>query len=597
MEKTKTTKTARPRKGYDRSPDSVAAIKLVQTTPPDTETLVSAIDGDGVKIQFSPVLKATAAARKKARRGGDISHMLKVRDRQIGIAVARINKHHAYLERDNEVLIVTRTLNPVSKEVKLLYRSRKQLMELYDNKPITLPKLKGKDITFEKVNPIKLWAYHPARRELKGVENAPGIDLGPDYLNMWGGWGTEPKRNADGSLDFSGDGCKRFLRHIRVVWCKRDMKLFTWVVAWLADIIQHPTRKKGKAVMLVSGQGTGKSFPIEHYLAHIVGGGYGYEDTTNFLTRNFNASSSGKLLIYGDEFVFQGDKATNDRLKSFITKEKDKIEEKGKDSYVVDHHTRLIASTNHSHALNLENDDRRWLILDVSDEHKNDIPYFEAFKSEAENGGPEALHAYLMNPALLQDINLRELPETAAAVGQKIHSLQSVEAFLYECLVAGTVQLSLSDDMRQEWSEDGVKVGKGDLHKAYLEYCKAQKDNYPARDSVFAQRLQKVIPSAKDTRSGSGPRQWVLPALSLSRQDFATWIKCPDEDAALKTLWPDYVPNDGCSDVAEIEQQDTTYASSESYEEHMSRRADLEIPDAPDDQSWRINPTDLEAPF
>lgn len=536
-----------------------------------------------------------ADARKEKRRK-NIKHMLKVRDRQIGIAVSRINKHHAYLERDNEVLIVTRTLNPVSKEVKLLYRSRKQLMELYDNKPITLPKLKGKDITFEKVNPIKLWAYHPARRELKGVENAPGIDLGPDYLNMWGGWGTEPKRNADGSLDFSGDGCKRFLRHIRVVWCNRDMKLFKWVIGWLADIVQHPTRKKGKAIMLVSGQGTGKSFPIEHYLARIFGGAYGYEDTTNFLTRNFNASSSGKLLIYGDEFVFQGDKATNDRLKSFITKEKDKIEEKGKDSYVVDHHTRLIASTNHSHALNLENDDRRWLILNVSDEFKNNIPYFEAFKDEADNGGPEALHAYLMNPALLQDINLRELPETAAAVGQKIHSLQSVEAFLYECLAARTVQLGLSDDMRQEWTEDGVKVGKGDLHKAYLEYCKAQKDNYPARDSTFSQRLLKIFTSVdpKGTRNGSAPRQWVLPAISKAREAFATWIKCPDEDAALKTLWPDYVPTDGCSDVSEIEQ--TTYASSEFYEDHMSLRADLEIPDAPDDESWRYQSTN-EVPF
>lgn len=553
MEKvSKSQKTTKARKGFEKPTET--AIKLVQTAPqPQADALISAVDGDGVTIWFSPVLKATAHARKKARRSGDVAHMLKVRERRINMAVASINKKHAYLERDNEVLIVTVSIDPVSKEAKLLYRSRKQLMELYDNKPVALPKIKGKDISTEYVNPIKLWAYHSKRRELKGVKNAPGIELGPNYLNLWSGWGTQPKRHADGSLDFSGDGCKLFLQHILVVWCKRDFKLFGWVLAWLADIIQNPTRKKGKAVMLVSGQGTGKSFPIEHYLAHIIGGAYGYEDTTNFLTRNFNASSSGKLLIYGDEFVFQGDKATNDRLKSFITKERDKIEEKGKDSYVVDHHTRLIASTNHSHALSLENDDRRWLILDVSDEHKNDIPYFEAFKAEAENGGPEALHAYLMNPALLQDVNLRELPETAAAVGQKIHSLQSVEAFIYECLAARTVQLSLSDDMQQEWNEKGVRVGKSDLHKAYLEFCKAQKDNYPARDSTFAQRLLKIFTSVdkKGTRSGSAPREWLLPAIDLARQDFATWIKCPDEDSALKTLWPDYEPYDGCSDVAE----------------------------------------------
>lgn len=481
------------------------------------------------------VVSLTAAKRRKRR--ANIGYMVKVRDRAISMIVAILNRDHAYIERGNDVCIVTKSRDYRGR-LDLKFRNRQALSELYDSRQVKLPKISDKAVTWEWVNPVKMWARHPDRRNLRGLVNVPGVRLPDEWLNLWDGWGTSPALK-DGTTDFSGEKCQLILSHIANIWCSGNVAVARWVLAWFADIVQNPSRKPDTAIMAYSGQGTGKSFVIEHVMSKILGSAYGYEDTTDFLHAKFNKRVAGKLLIYADEAFFHGDKGAADRLKAFISKKVVTIEEKGKDTYETDHHARIVATTNRDHALSVDNDDRRWLILEVNEDRKKDYQYFAALEAEIAAGGVEAFHAFLLNPDLLQGINLRETPDTPAIIKQKVRSLKNDEAFIFECLHAGTPTIGFDENLRQSWSEAGENVGKADWHRAYLAFCKAQGQNYTKTDSQFAETIKKVFKGIKDGRSGNANRHWKLPPLEEARALFAVWLGCPPEREFQQVLWTD----------------------------------------------------------
>lgn len=301
-----------------RSPSFLKEKTLAQTERKNNPLRRPADDGTVVDLHQA----------KRRKRRSNPAYMVRVRKRVIDIVVAVLNRDHAYIERGNDVCIVTKSRDYRGR-LDLKFRTRLALAELYDSKQIELPKIGEKSVTWEWVNPVKLWARHPNRRNLLGLVNVPGQHLSDAWLNLWDGWGTSPLLK-DGTPDYSGEGCRLILGHIISVWCSSNDVVARWVLAWFADIVQNPAKKPDTAIMAYSGQGTGKSFVIEHVLSKIPGSAYGYEDTTDFLNAKFNKRVAGKLLIYADEAFFHGDKGAADRLKAFISKKVVTIEEKEK---------------------------------------------------------------------------------------------------------------------------------------------------------------------------------------------------------------------------------------------------------------------------
>ena len=81
------------------------------------------------------------------------------------------------------------------------------------------------------------------------------------------------------------------------------------------------------------------------------------------------------LILFADEAFWAGDKSSEGALKTLITEEDRLIESKGKDAFQVKNFTRLMIASNKSWVVPTELEDRRFLIVDVSDKRKNDIQY------------------------------------------------------------------------------------------------------------------------------------------------------------------------------------------------------------------------------
>jgi hypothetical protein len=102
-------------------------------------------------------------------------------------------------------------------------------------------------------------------------------------VNQWKGWAVEPcpQRVMDEEVE-------PFTDYVRSIVCSGNDDHYEWVMAWLADIFQHPGEKPGTALVLVGVQGAGKTFLGEHVLGKIIGSG----STTHSLRTSLSLRTS-----------------------------------------------------------------------------------------------------------------------------------------------------------------------------------------------------------------------------------------------------------------------------------------------------------------
>jgi hypothetical protein len=91
--------------------------------------------------------------------------------------------------------------------------------------------------------------------------------------------------------------------------------------------------------------------------------------------------------------------------------------------------------------VNIETDDRRYFYLEVSEEKKQNIPYFKSI-SFCRKSSP--LHKAFCSKLLkyfldydISDFNLYKAPDTDALMDRKIHDLPPMTAFVYYMLITG----------------------------------------------------------------------------------------------------------------------------------------------------------------
>jgi hypothetical protein len=347
---------------------------------------------------------------------------------------------------------------------------------------------------------FNIWLTHPDRRQYQGVVFEPNGNY-EGYLNLWHGWGVTPVPG----------NCSLWLSMVRDVVCGGIVDRYLYVMEWIADAIQNPTVRPGVALVLRGAPGTGKGT-----FARAVGKLYGDHflqiNNARHLTGNFNAHLANTLLLFADEAYFPGDRTGEGALKALITEPTTPLELKGKDVISVSCHIRIIMASNSEWVVPAAGDDRRFAVFDVSRIHAQDTAYFGAIWAQLKTGGYEALLHHLQNYKL-GGVDLRRIPDTEARREQQEQSFDSFFAFWRQRLQEPTGDMVLGACFLE-------------TNQLYKDYAAATR-YHPLAPNIFAKRLKKLFPEARQTRRSTfiGESEirkygYELPPIETLRENF-----------------------------------------------------------------------------
>ncbi|MDN3506506.1 MAG: DUF5906 domain-containing protein [Simkaniaceae bacterium] len=424
----------------------------------------------------------------------------------------QISLKNAIVEELNQTLAVVHTSSTYilieKDEIEFVLDSKTSLLTLYENQPVL--ELAGEN----KKPPTKaqIWLRSPNRRSYDKIVFNPKIEghYRKNY-NIWKGFALEPKK---------GD-CSLYWAHVRDIICCGKESHYVYTRKWLSRLIQAPWLID-TSIVLRGKQGTGKGTFVDP-IGKLFGPHFAPLASLDKILGRFNSHLKNAILIYADEAIWGGNKKEVGLLKALITEKKLFIEGKGKDGYWIDNFKHLIVSSNENWAVHLDPDDRRFFVLDVADDRKEDLPYFNKIHEQLENGGYEALMYDLLNEDLT-DFDPRIMPENFSGFDMKLEGAPNVDRFIYTSLKEGCwdhANASPSDSLKDLIIDH--------FYECYKNWCEYEHLKIMHKEEV-GKRLRAIIPKVTSKRS---PREedrqrrskYIFPNLETCQSSFENFYK------------------------------------------------------------------------
>jgi hypothetical protein len=425
--------------------------------------------------------------------------------------VEELNKIHASICLD-QFYILTEKENPVFGGKDFSLESKQSFKNQYENKlaECSDKKMKSK---------ADIWLKSPDRREYKGIifEPTQSGNVG-GYYNLWTGFGR----------DAAPGDCSLYWKHVKENICSNDPEAYRFVRKWLAYIFQKPDEVH-TALVLVGSQGVGKNSFVEP-LGVLLGNHYVLLSNISELVSNFNYHLKHAVLIHANEALWGGNRKEVGTLKAMVTEKTCLIEGKGKDRIMVKNFKHVILSSNEDWPVHLDSDDRRFFVVRVSEEHKEDHQYFAAIQKQLEDKGYEALLHDLLNEDLT-NFNPRRFPNSNEAFEIKLRSAKTTHQYMYCALNDGCFDVGNASP-NGFWPEEPITTET--IFQDYCTWCVRNGKKDRAEKDLLIRDIKKLFPSIIDTRpteEGQRIRKLVFPKLPQARGIFENAYK------ATESIW------------------------------------------------------------
>ena len=419
--------------------------------------------------------------------------------------VDELNQKHAVVMLGGKCLIMNEMIDPVFNRHDITFSSISDFNSWYSTKKVKMP---NGEKSKESVS--KIWLDSERRRKYNGIVFSPDKHI-DGYYNLYKGLAIKPKQ-GNWSL---------FKKHIHEVIASGNAEVSRYIHAWMAHLVQNPGGSKpGTSIVMRGKQGTGKGCFVSNFGA-IFGTHYLHVTNQQQVTGKFNNHLKNALLVFCDEAIWAGDKSAEGILKGMVTEDTIMVEPKGRDAYPIKNHIRLMIASNNDWVVPAGMEERRFLVLDVSDRHMRDKEYFVPLFQQMDSGGREAMLFDLLH-ADISDVDLRTIPRTGALMDQIVNSMNPVEKFWYQRLKDGI----LIEDVDEEWEE---KVECDKLYSDFIEFARNIGANYRIQSTVFGKQLKGLCPGLNRSRiKGSyNSRKWhyCFPSLQKCREAFVDQVK------------------------------------------------------------------------
>lgn len=317
----------------------------------------------------------------------------------------------------------------------------------------------------------KYWLLHPKRRQFDYMRFMPQGDRKGVY-NLWRGFSVEPKPG----------NCSLYLSHLEENVCGGDKKHFEYLIKWMARAVQNPASPGEVAVVMRGGKGVGKSIVCKIF-GRLFGRHFLHVANPSHLVGNFNAHLRDVICLFADEAFFAGDKRHESVLKMLVTEDSIPIEQKGVDVETYPNYVHLMMAANDPHVIRASGDERRYYVLEVLENKKQNKEYFGNMMKQMENDGYEALLFHLQNIDLT-DFQVRDVPQTDALQEQKLLSMNIEEEWWYRKLQNGRLL-----DTDGKWNQE---IQCDSMTNDFTNYAEKWKVNRRGNETHLGRFLARV---------------------------------------------------------------------------------------------------------
>jgi hypothetical protein len=392
-----------------------------------------------------------------------------------------LNAQYAVVNETGKAMVYERVRDPMIGRF-VITRSRfEDFRKFYQNQPIEVTAADG---TLRLTSVGDVWLYHPRRRQyLKGIVFDPTNKVGPDYWNLWSGFGVEPRPGDWGLMR----------DHAHKIICRGNDEHYEYLLNTHARMFQMPSRPAEVAVVLRGKKGSGKGVLCVHL--KIAWGQHGaHIYNSKHLVGNFNNHLRDCVMLFADEAFFAGDRQHESVLKGLITERDLPIEGKGMDVVFVPNMLHVYMSSNSDWVVPATHDERRYFVLDVLDNRIGDRPYFNALYTQMEQGGLAAMIYDLLRRDI-SNFDPRDVPKTAALADQHRRSLDSLDRWWLTVLERGFVWRSRHGvDEFGEWSDFCTTEL---LERSYLQWCTERRLPRPETRVALGARMSEMYSAGR----------------------------------------------------------------------------------------------------
>lgn len=283
-----------------------------------------------------------------------------------------------------------------------------------DNRRFKIPIYTGKIKEFKLRD---IWWEWESRNTKTTMVYKPGKPMYVDGdLNIWPGYKCEP---VEGDVS-------QFLALIKHL-LNDDPADIHWFLCWLAYPLQNPGAKLNTAVIMFGAkQGTGKSL-VGVSMEYIYGDNF-QSIMQRDLTSMFNDWAMGKQFVMGDDITAHKNAGEADIVKKMITQHEISVNQKFLKPFKIADNVNFFFTTNRPNAFTLENEDRRYFVIEVKRGPMETDFYMDYDFWLKNEGGAANIFHYLLNYDL-SDFN----PQGAARMNQaKIDMINSCKSGLAE---------------------------------------------------------------------------------------------------------------------------------------------------------------------
>ncbi|GAA6198706.1 hypothetical protein NBRC116598_41510 [Pseudophaeobacter arcticus] len=296
--------------------------------------------------------------------------------------------------------------------------------------------------------PAKL--FFDSQKRYSGITFAPPpASAGPNDFNMYYGRALV---SEEGDFDDIHD-------FLYFVVCNGRAWVYDWLILYLAHMVQRPGDKPGTALIATGKGGVGKG-TFGEIIKRLTYPHFKLIEKDAHLFGQFAGEHLSKCIAVHLTEAMTATPKLSQETKAYVTSPTLQVEPKGMNMYEVESFLRLYIEGNFKNVVMIEGNgsERRYLVFQMSDEHRDDKSYFKTLNAHINGDQMKAFLHYLENYQPedhgYEWGDVRSAPETPERKMMQFHTMRASARGLLSLFEAGELDTGHGLIV----FKDGVKV-------------------------------------------------------------------------------------------------------------------------------------------